>query len=108
MLDQNVEIFDKQLGKGRKVAKIDDEIKISYENRLESNFVVASATAEQLKLGAASFVGWNIGIIGMKKGGERQIICPPKVAYGENGFSPFVPPNSTIISTVKLQDFVKK
>lgn len=29
---------------------------------------------------------WQDGIPGMQVGGRRELICPPKTAYGESGF----------------------
>jgi len=40
--------------------------------------------------------GWNKGVIGMKIGGVREIIIPAKLAYGEEGSSENIPPNTPI------------
>lgn len=108
-LPKDVECHDKKCGTGRRKAKIGDEVAIYYENRIESsNAIVGKVMSNdpfKVKLGEAKIEGWNIGIIGMRLGGEREIICHPNVAYGEKGIPPFIPPNSTIISTVQLKAF---
>ncbi|HYN35659.1 MAG TPA: FKBP-type peptidyl-prolyl cis-trans isomerase, partial [Actinomycetota bacterium] len=49
------------------------------------------------RLGSGQVVsGWDDGLVGMQVGGVRQLVVPPELAYGEAGFVPHVPPNSTV------------
>lgn len=47
--------------------------------------------------------GLDQGMGGMKRGGTRQLIIPPQLAYGEGGALPAVPPNSVVVFSVQLQ-----
>ncbi len=51
------------------------------------------------------FEGWNEGMLSMKEGGSRQLIIPPELGLGEEGFGDFIPPNSTLILEVDLVAF---
>jgi peptidylprolyl isomerase len=54
-------------------------------------------------LGAGDVIkGWDQGIPGMKVGGRRQLVVPPDLAYGPNGYPPVIGPNETLVFVVDL------
>jgi peptidylprolyl isomerase len=44
---------------------------------------------------------WDKGVVGMKVGGRRELVCPPDIAYGSQGQGS-IPPNSTLVFVVDL------
>ncbi len=54
-------------------------------------------------LGAGQVIkGWDQGVVGMKVGGERRLIIPPTLAYGDQAVGGVIPANATLIFDVKL------
>lgn len=51
--------------------------------------------------------GWEEGLVGIKKGGERSLEIPYDKAYGEDGRPPIIPPKADLFFEVKLLDIVK-
>jgi peptidylprolyl isomerase len=45
--------------------------------------------------------GWEEGLVGMKVGGQRILVIPPEMAYGENGIGP-IPGNATLVFAINL------
>jgi FKBP-type peptidyl-prolyl cis-trans isomerase len=59
-------------------------------------------------LGAGTVIkGWDQGLVGMKKGGERKLSIPASLGYGSRAMSK-IPANSDLYFTVMLDDMVRK
>ncbi len=54
-------------------------------------------------LGASEVIpGWDQGVEGMKVGGQRELVIPPELAYGETGAPPAIGPNETLVFVIDL------
>jgi peptidylprolyl isomerase len=54
-------------------------------------------------LGKGSVIpGWDQGLVGMKAGGERELIIPAALGYGTTGSGSTIKPNETLIFVVNM------
>jgi FKBP-type peptidyl-prolyl cis-trans isomerase FkpA len=56
----------------------------------------------EFELGAGTVIrGWESGMVGMRAGGQRQLVIPAAQAYGSRQVGR-VPPNATLVFVIKL------
>lgn len=55
-------------------------------------------------IGSGTLVrGFEQGVVGMKVGGQRRVIIPPELAYGNQSPDPTkIPPNATLVFEITL------
>lgn len=127
--DQNTEDIQKQLEelqkqqeaqKGAKVEKTDiqvgngaeavagKKVTVHYTGTLKSDGSKFDSSVDRgepftFTLGAGEVIkGWDQGVAGMKVGGQRKLVIPAVLAYGEASPSEAIPPNSDLVFEVEL------
>lgn len=98
-------IDDVKLGTGEQIQK-GDTVAVHYVGKLQNGqeFDNSRSRGEPFvfKVGSGMVIqGWDEGVIGMQPGGERILVIPPDMAYGEQGIGP-IPGNATLIFSIEL------
>ncbi len=99
-------IIEVKVGTGPAV-KAGDTVLVHYVGKLVDGKVFDSTKPRgqpfEFVVGQGMVIkGWDIGLVGMKPGGVRQLIIPPEEAYGQRGAPPVIPPNSKLLFEVEL------
>jgi peptidylprolyl isomerase len=97
------EILRQGTGEG---AKNGNQLTVHYVGVLEDGTKFDSSVDRgqpfSFTLGAGQVIaGWDLGLVGMKKGEIRRLYIPSKFGYGEAGAGP-IPPNANLIFEVEL------
>ncbi|MGH3649010.1 MAG: FKBP-type peptidyl-prolyl cis-trans isomerase [Micromonosporaceae bacterium] len=103
-----LEIEDVETGDGAE-AKPGHTVSVHYVGTLTNGQKFDSSRDRgepfQFGLGAGQVIqGWDQGVAGMRIGGVRKLTVPPHLGYGERGFPPVIPANSTLVFEVELLD----
>ncbi len=76
---------------------------VDYETGEEFDSSYGNPEPFSFALGTGAVIpGWDEGIEGMKEGGQRQLVIPPDLAYGEQGQPPAIGPDATLVFVVDL------
>lgn len=104
-MDSGLEYEELECGDGDEVAR-GDVISVHYTGTLEDGTEFDSSRGGDpvsFALESGSLIeGWVEGIPGMKEGGRRKLTIPPELGYGEAGYPPTIPPDSTLIFDVEI------
>ena len=104
---KKLQIEDLKTGSGA-AAKAGDTVSVhyvgvGYESGEEFDASWDRGEPFIFQLGAGMVIpGWDQGVEGMKVGGQRELIIPPELAYGEAGSPPAIGPNETLIFVIDL------
>ena len=96
---------DVEVGTGA-TAEAGKSVQVAYVVRLADGREVDRTEREQpvrFRVGDGTAVAaFDAGVRGMRAGGTRQLVVPPRLAYGARGAGP-IPPNSVLVMMVRLE-----
>jgi FKBP-type peptidyl-prolyl cis-trans isomerase FkpA/FKBP-type peptidyl-prolyl cis-trans isomerase FklB len=90
--------------------KATDKVKVHYHGTLTDGTVFDSSVQrrEPVTLQLTSVIPcWTEGVQQMKVGGKSRLVCPPQLAYGDQGAPPAIKPGATLVFEVELLEIVK-
>jgi len=98
-------IDDIVLGTGDEV-KVGDSVEVHYIGTLQGGqeFDNSKKRGDTFKFTVGEgrvIAGWEQGLVGMKAGGQRILVIPPELAYGNQAIGP-IPANSTLVFAIEL------
>lgn len=102
---ESLKITDEKVGNGDPV-RSGDTVTVHYRGKLTNGTEFDSSYKRSepftFVVGQNSVIqGWEQGILGMRVGGKRTLVIPPKLGYGSVDMG-VIPPNSTLIFDIEL------
>jgi len=102
---QNLIIDDVVVGEGAEV-KEGDTVRVHYIGTLQNGQQFDNSYVKgepyTVKVGAGDVIkGWDQGLLGMKEGGQRILVVPAELAYGNRAVGP-IPANSPLVFAIEL------
>ena len=105
--ETELKIEDTKVGTGPAV-KMGDAVLVHYAGSLKNGKKFDASRDHQppdplpVTVGQGVIEGFSKGLVGMKVGGKRKVTIPWKMAYGEQGRPPVIPPKATLIFELEL------
>jgi FKBP-type peptidyl-prolyl cis-trans isomerase len=104
---KRLESADLIVGRGA-VAEPGDNITVQYvlATRSSGKVIQSSWSSQpfQFTLGESQVIkGWDMGLVGMRVGGRRELIIPPSLGFGASSQGPGIAANDTLVFVVDLQ-----
>jgi FKBP-type peptidyl-prolyl cis-trans isomerase len=98
-------IDDITVGTGEVVSE-GDTVVVHYVGQLQSGQEFDNSRERgvpfEFTVGEGTVIdGWDQGVLGMQEGGERILVIPPELAYGESGVGP-IPGDATLVFSIEL------
>jgi FKBP-type peptidyl-prolyl cis-trans isomerase len=90
-----------------------DNVLVHYTGKLENGqkFDSSREKGNPISLdniGTAQVIpGWNVGLVGMKKGGQYTLFIPSVYAYGDQQKGDIIKPNSNLVFDIEIVDIDK-
>ena len=76
---------------------------VSWRTRMQFDASWDRGDTFSFGLGAGQVIkGWDEGVAGMRVGGRRRIVIPPRLAYGKQGAGGVIGPDETLVFVVDL------
>lgn len=96
---------DRRVGTGDE-ARRESRVRVHFAGWLPDGTQVDARVAPEepveFRVGSGDVIrGWEEGIIGMREGGQRQLVIPSRLAYGSRGRGP-IPPNTHLVFLIEL------
>lgn len=93
-------------------AKKGDRVLVHYTGTLLDGTKFDSSldrgTPFEFVVGQGSVIaGWDLGVVGMKKGGKRKLEIPPHLGYGSRGSPPRIGPDATLRFEIEMVDILE-
>jgi peptidylprolyl isomerase len=105
-LPSGLKYLDMRIGDGREVRR-GNQAFVLYTGKFTDGRVFESSRDKynpfKFIVGDGKVIkGWEEGVVGMKVGGQRVLIIPPNLAYGDKAGGGKIPPNSTLVFELEL------